>query len=182
MAKKTDMKPSELTGISIYQDPKRGTIFYDIFSRRAYILTHSDVRKYNIYTSLLIVCIVVAIAAANAFRLGYVNGIIIAAALLIACMAYFRFSFFYQLPMADNWKPFRRRNIFESIAEKYETARIVVLVVMLGLLSVLMPFYGRSSGLQGLDMYANYVITGLTALAALAFLISLFVKLRKNDK
>ncbi len=180
MAKKTEMRPSELTGISIYQDPKRGTIFYDLISRRAYILTRSDVKKYNIYSSLLIVCIVIAIAVANTFKLGYINGVIIAVALLIICMAYFRFTFFYQLPLVENWKPFKRKNIFENIAERYETGRIIALVVMLALLSVLMPFYGRNAQLQGLDMYANYIISAVTALAALLFLVSLIIKLRKK--
>ncbi|MBQ1287199.1 MAG: hypothetical protein IIY22_01440, partial [Erysipelotrichaceae bacterium] len=60
MPKRRIIKASDLSGIFIYQDPKKGTIYYDILSRKGYILTSSDVSTYTIYTAMLPLCLVLA--------------------------------------------------------------------------------------------------------------------------
>ena len=45
MPKNNITKASDLSGLFIYQDPKKGTVYYDILTKKGYVLTSSDVKK-----------------------------------------------------------------------------------------------------------------------------------------
>ena len=111
MANSRIIKAKDLTGLSIYQDPKRGTIFYDIFTKKGYILTSGDVKTYTIYTSMLPLCFIVAFAAMSLFKLDYIAALVIFLVLYAGVMVLFRIKFFYTLPEAEGFKPIKRENI-----------------------------------------------------------------------
>lgn len=180
MANRRIIKASDLSGFSIFQDPKRGTIFYDIISRKGYILTSSDVRTYTLYTAMLPLSIVIAVLAMSMFNLTYVTTFFIFLGLyLIAFLAY-RFAFFYKLPEATNWKKVKKESVFLYLARGYSSTRLIILICLLAALAVLMPVYALMEHYEGVNLYSSYIMGGGAAIAAIAVIISLILKLKNN--
>ena len=180
MSERKIIKTKDLAGLTIYQDPKRGTIFYDIFTKKGFILTSSDVKTYTIYTSMMPLCFIVAFALSSLFSLGYIATIIIFLVLFIAMMILFRVKFFYTLPEAENWKPVKRENIFVSMAMNYSRNRLIALILMLMALTILMPLYANMEKYDNINLYGSYAIAVVTLIGAIICTISLVVKIR-ND-
>lgn len=180
MPKRRIIKASDLSGLFIYRDPKRGTIFYDIFSRKGYILTSSDVNTYTLYTAMFPLCIVIALLCVQLFHLDYLAAGLIFLALYIIAAAYFRFTFFYKLPVAERWKPVKKENIFVYMARGYSKQRLIVLIGLLLALSILMPLYANIEHYEGANLYGAYLIAAATLVGMIITIISLVLKIRNN--
>ena len=180
MANSRIIKAKDLSGLSIYQDPKRGTVFYDIFTKKGYILTSSDVKTYTIYTSMLPLCFIVAFAAMPLFKLDYVAALIIFLVLYIAVMILFRVKFFYTLPEAVGFKPVKRDSIFVWMATNFSRNRLIILAVMLIALTILMPVYAHMENMSGMTLYGSYIAAAVTLIGAIISIISLRVKTKNG--
>ena len=89
-------KASELKGLTIYQDPKRGTVFYDIFTKRAFNITSSDIKGYMMYSALLPLSLFVAFLCMSAFSLNMVTTLLIMFGIYIIGAILFRIFFLYK--------------------------------------------------------------------------------------
>ena len=164
----------------IYQDPKRGTIFYDIITRKGYILTSSDVKTYTIFTAMLPLCLVLALGMLSLFPNNYVIPVICFLVMFITYQVLFRVLFFYKLPVAEKWHPLKRENIFISMARNFSKPRLLLLIGMLTVLSILMPIYTKMQNLSGINLYASYIVEALTVIVDFISIIALSVKIRNN--
>ena len=174
------IKASDLSGIFIHQDPKRGTIYYDVLSRKGYILTSSNVRMYSLYSAMLPLCIIAATLSVSLFGLNYLSAAILFVALYLLAAVAFRYFFFYKLPVAERWKPVRTESIFMFFARGYSKQRLIVLIILLLLLGILMPLYGRIENFEGANLIGSDVLGGLAFAGAIVVIISLIIKIR-ND-
>ena len=174
------IKASDLSGIFIHQDPKRGTIYYDILSRKGYILTSSDVRMYSLYSAMLPLCIIAASLSVSLFHLNYLSATILFVAFYLLAAVAFRYFFFYKLPVAKNWKPAKTESIFLYFARGYSKQRLIVLIILLLLLGVLMPLYGRIEGFEGVNLVGSDLLGAIALTGCIVVLISLILKI-KND-
>ncbi len=180
MANRRIIKASDLSGFSIFQDPKRGTIFYDIISRKGYILTSSDVRVYTVYTAMLPLSVVCAFFAMSMFGLSYASAIIIFAAVYLLAFFAFRFFFFYKLPEANNWKPVKKESVFLYLARGYSKTRLLILIFLLLALSVMMPLYAYVEQQTGGNLYGSLFLGGGAFVGMIIVLISLIIKSKNN--
>ena len=180
MPERKIIKARDLTGLSIYQDPKRGTIFYDIFTRKGYILTSSDVKTYTIYQSMLPLCFIMAFAATSFFSLSYVTALVVFLVLFISVMILFRVKFFYTLPEAVDWKPVKRENIFVWMAMNFSRSRLIILAAMLAALTIMMPIYANIEKMSGMTLYGRYAAAAVTFSGMIICIVSLIVK-TKNE-
>ena len=174
------IKAKDLAGLNIYQDPKRGTIFYDVFTKKGFILTSGDVKTYTIYTSMLPLCFIVAFAATSLFSLNYVGAFAIFAVLYTAVLIIFRVKFFYTLPEAEGWKPVKRDNIFVWMAMNFSRNKLFLLAAMLIALTIMMPIYANMEKMSGMTLYGSYAVAAVTLIGAIICIISLIVKTRNN--
>ena len=180
MPKRRIIKANDLTGLFIYQDPKRCTIFYDIITRKGYIITSSDVKTYTIYSAMLPLAIIVAFLIGSLFNLSTLSSFIIFLALFVLYEGAFRIMFFYKLPVAEKWKPVKKENIIMYLARGYSETRLLILIVMLILLSILMPLYANSEHFSGLNLYVVYGVTIVTFIGAIISIIALITKKKNN--
>ena len=180
MANRRIIKASDLSGFSIFQDPKRGTVFYDIVSRKGYILTTSDVRMYTLYTSMLPLSIICACLAMSMFNLGYVSTILIFAAIYLLAFMAFRFTFFWKLPEAERWKPVKKESVFLYLARGYSKNRLIILIFLLLAISILMPLYAIIENRTGIDLYGSYILGAGTFIGMIIVIISLVLKIKNN--
>lgn len=174
------IKASDLSGIFIYQDPKRGTIFYDIFSRKGYILTSSDVNTYTVYTAMFPLCVVLALLSIQIFHIGYFAACLVFLALYILASVYFRATFFYKLPVAKNFKPVKKESVFLYMARGYSRQRLIILSLLLLALTVLMPFYALQEHYEGINLYACYIMALATLVGLIITVVSLIIKTKNN--
>ena len=174
------MKASELNGLFIYHDQKKGTIFYDIFTKRAFIITSSDVQKYLVYTSMFPVCILISFGVMSLLSLSLVDMIIMFIALMILTESLFRFFFFYKLPEVKNWKPEKRETVVSYLENNYSSARLTVLTVLLLALAAVIPLYTYIEEMKGIEYYLNYLIAAVALVFAVIVIIALVRKKRNK--
>ncbi|MBQ1307247.1 MAG: hypothetical protein IIY56_03745 [Erysipelotrichaceae bacterium] len=178
--KRNAMKASELNGLFIYHDQKKGTIFYDIFTKRAFIITSSDVQKYLVYTSMFPVCILISFGVMSLLSLSLVDMIIMFIALMILTESLFRFFFFYKLPEVKNWKPEKRETVVSYLENNYSSARLTVLTVLLLALAAVIPLYTYIEEMKGIEYYLNYLIAAVALVFAVIVIIALVRKKRNK--
>ncbi|MBQ1534220.1 MAG: hypothetical protein IIZ64_05345 [Erysipelotrichaceae bacterium] len=178
--KRNAMKASELNGLFIYHDQKKGTIFYDIFTKRAFIITSSDVQKYLVYTSMFPACILISFGVMSLLSLSLVDMIIMFIALMILTESLFRFFFFYKLPEVKNWKPEKRETVVSYLENNYSSARLTVLTVLLLALAAVIPLYTYIEEMKGIEYYLNYLIAAVALVFAVIVIIALVRKKRNK--
>ena len=177
---KQKLRASELKGLFINQDPKKGTVYYDILSRRAFILTSSDVPTYMLYTSMLPVCILVAFLFMSLFRLDYIYGLIIFLVSYLIAMILFRIFFFYKLIEVENYTPENKGNIVSFLAENYSTKRLLILTLLLVLLTVVIPLNVQLQKMEGINKYGSYVACAITGIGTILSILAMLKQ--KNDQ
>lgn len=173
-------KASDLNGLFIYQDPKKGTIFYDILTRKGYVLTSSNVRKYILFSSSFSIALVIAILGYTLFQLKIVPTLIVFVLAYLLLEIFFRVTFIYKLPVADNFKTFKKDNIFMSLAKNYSATRLIILIVLLLVLTILMPLYAKIANLDQVSTIGSYIISILTFVFAIISIIGLITKKKNN--
>ena len=180
MPAKRIIKARDLSGIFIYQDSKRGTIYYDIVTRKGYILTTSDVNTYTVYSTMLPLCLIASVLFCVVFHFNYIVAILIFVPLYLLTAFFFRVSFFYNLPVAENWKPFKKDNLFVYMAKTYSAQRLIVLTILLLALTILMPIYAKMEHFEGINYYASLIIPVFTFLFMVVVVVAFFLK-KKYD-
>ena len=180
MPKQRLTRASQLRGLSIYQDPKRGTIFYDIFTRRAFILTASDLKTYMTYSSMFPVCILIGVGIMYLFKLDFLYSLLFAGIAYLVMMILFRVLFFYKLPEVENWKPIKKDNLIEYLAKEYSSKRLLVLAILLILLTILMPINANMEKMEGVTLYGSYLCALVTGIGTIIVIIAMITKKKKN--
>ena len=178
---RNNLKPKDLVGLSIYQDPKKGTIWYDFITKRTFVITNSDVKTYMIYTSMFSVCILAAFASMSFFSFSYVDALIVFVVLFLLSMVLFRIFYFYKLTEIEGYKLPKRENIIASMASIYSQGRLTALVFLLLALSVAMPLYAITSKMTGVSLYGSYVLAGIALIGSVLSVLAL-LKQRKLNK
>ncbi|MBQ6125539.1 MAG: hypothetical protein IJI77_00730 [Erysipelotrichaceae bacterium] len=178
--KRNAMKASELNGLFIYHDQKKGTIFYDIFTKRAFIITTSDVQKYLVYTSMFPACILISFGVMSLLSLNLVDMMIMFIALMILSESLFRFFFFYKLPEVKNWKPEKKETVVSYLENNYSSARLTLLTVLLIALAAVIPLYTYIEEMKGIEYYLNYLIAAIALVFAVIVIIALVRKKRNK--
>ena len=180
MPKNNLSKASDLNGMFIYQDPKKGTVYYDILRKKGYVLTSSDVKSYVLYSSASSVALVAAVFAYMLFSFNILTSFLVFLGVYIIMSLLFRFNFLYKLPEADNWKPYKKDSIFVSIGKSYSNTRLTILIILLILITILMPLYAHMANMDQTNTIASYIVSVLTGVYAIINVIALIKKKRDN--
>lgn len=170
------LQAKDLIGLSIYHDPKYGTIFYDILSKKAYQLINQDVRNYNIYTAMMPLCAVIAYVCNLWFKVPFVGCLIVFLVLWLITELGARYLFFYKLPVLNNWKKFKKESIFDFMAKNYTGLRLLILTLLLVTIAVVMVVNARMEGFEGANLYASYAISAGALVFAVISIISFIIK------
>ncbi len=169
---KRKIQATELNGFTIYQNTKKGTIWYDIFTRKGYIITSQEAGIYMVYTSVLPIAIIVAVFAYNTFDFLNVNAaIILGVVLYIAGLVGFRLFYFYRLPEAKNWER-PKTNIIDTLVEKYSKLRLQLLLIISLLIiaaGIFAIFYDKLEGSAAIAMAVmSLIAAAISIISAIA--------------
>lgn len=171
---KRQIKASELQGLDIYQDPKKGTLIYDIFSRNAYHLTTSDISTYTLSKAILPVSILL-IYIINLISKNMALSIILGIAIYAILQIVYRFAWLYKLPCEKNYKRPGGNNFIENLASRYSKPQIVALVVLCSAIVAVSIIYIIVDKLQGGMLYV-FILTSALALVMDLLFIGCLIK------
>lgn len=128
---KTKRNISEINGLFIYHEKNIGTVWYDIFTKKGYIMVNSDFKQYALYTAVLPIAVLVGLLLYMIAKVGIVLSVAAFLVISIVGELYFRFAFFYKLPVAKNWDKPAKQSLSTKFAEKYSSSRLILLMVLL---------------------------------------------------
>lgn len=169
----------ELKGLFIDQDPKKGCVYYDVFTKKGYILSNSDVKTYNLYSVAFPLAIV---AGYLVFLLKFPlwSAIVAAVAIYIISKIMFRYKFLYTLPEIPNYVRKNKDNIIVLFSKKYSTPRLVVLTFLLLAISIVTVINANISNYEGVILYLNYVLSLIVGVCAILSFTATILSIRNN--
>ena len=173
MRPRRKLKANELSGIWIYQDPKKGTVFYDILTGKGFSLVSKDVKTYALYLACLPSAILLAYIVQLIFKTSPGITILIGFIIYLVLELLFRFFFFYKLPEVENWKRPKKDNVVVELAKKYPRGRLFILLFFLVALTVCMLIYAKMENMQGLLLIAMYILSIGTAIGSIIVILAI---------
>lgn len=181
MASKRPGKIQDLNGMFIYHDPKHGTLYYDIFTKKAFYLTSSDLQKCLIYTAMLPAAVLVSLALITFLKVDLLIAVCIGAGAYILSEILFRVCYFYKLPEIDNYKPIKKDESFiVGFAKKYSPQRLIVLTILMVLIAICTYIYGKVDNASGYALYGGYALSICCLGVSIFSLIALAIRKKNN--
>ena len=174
-------KVSELKGLNIYQDPKKGTVLYDFITKKGFQLTTSDIGGYSLSQAFFPVAIVLVYILYQFVKLDMVKSIIISVIAYIAMRLIYRFKFLNKLPYVENYQLPDNGNIFINAANKYPRIRLILLAILAVALVGVTIAYLLTVELGNIERIGIIVLI-IGSFALLLFsLITLSIQKQKNN-
>ena len=166
IGRKTTQLPEEekIGGFGVYRDDKGRPVYWNRFSKTAYLLT-GKTKPFRTYSSRIYVGIIAG-ALTYVFNLPPVVCIAIGLVVFLAMEWKFR-SFLKTLPEIKNFNPKNHVNKIES-ESKMDTYKIVIKVILAALMIVLIYLNAMQQGFTGFFLYMNY---GLCVVAAIIIVL-----------
>ena len=170
---------SNLNGMLIYQEKKR-TVYYDIFTKKGYIITNLDVRTYLIYStrySLFALLGFFLYYLTNAIEISFLIPIM----LLLVAEILFRTTYLYRLTSIKNYERPKKAGYIEETANNESYIKIVLLIV-LGILLAIMIGNNMNNGLYKTRILVimAYIVTYGALFIALLNIVALYKKIKSN--
>lgn len=177
---KNNRKVSDLKGLNIYHDPKKGTILYDWLTKKGYQLTTSDIGKYSLSQAFLPVAIVLVYFFYNYIKLDIVRSVILSLIAYVLMKLAYRFLFLNKLPFIPNYKRPDEGKFFINAAKNYSKIRLIIIIILSIILIGVTVVFMLTSKLQQLETI-GIILLIVAAVALLGFaIITLSVK-KNND-
>ena len=174
-------KVSELKGLNIYQDPKKGTVLYDFITKKGFQLTTSDIGGYSLSQAFFPVAIVLVYILYQFAKLDMVKSVIISVIAYIAMRLIYRFKFLNKLPYVENYQLPDNGNIFINAANKYPRIRLILLAILAVALVGVTIAYLLTVELGNIERIGIIVLI-IGSFALLLFsLITLSIQKQKNN-
>ena len=139
MSKKKGAKPVEkihLSGRNIYTDKKGRVIFYDMLTKKGYLVDKSSENAAVFFKNRFVVILFAAILFGATF-LSVLQAVIAWAVMMALSEFAFRMSFLKKLEPVTDVDFERRVSVLQYIVENKERGRIIVLIILYFLFSVL---------------------------------------------
>lgn len=164
-------KAENLVGLFIYKF-KREVVFYDIFTKKAYVISNSNAREYVVHQSRLPAALVVAFVL-NMIMKTYTVPLLMGLLVFMVWEFFFR-RFIYRLPVSEGFVKPVKNNFLYNLAFDSSYPRLIILALVLGVMAVLAYWgvrYGEISGFYFITTSLVCAVCGVTALLLLAALI-----------
>lgn len=165
-------------GFNMYNDDKGRTIYYDKFSKKAYLIEKKEESKFLFYSSRL----------PTGFAVGYIAyyltdtwsiAIFAGIAAYLVLLFFFRFMFLKDLIEIKNFVPGKKQPLIERLSDRFEVSRIIVIIILALALSIGSAVNAYVSKYQGLTLYMNYALA-IGAFIFGCFYIAVLIHKKRN--
>lgn len=172
---KNNRKVTDLKGLNIYHDPKKGTILYDFITKKGFQLTTSDIGKYSLSQAFLPVAVVLVYFLYNFIKLDIVRSIILSLIAYVIMRAAYRVFFLNKLPFIPNYKRPDDGKFFTNVAKNYSKIRLIIIGVLALILVAVTASYIIFEKPMGSERIGMYLLTaasvGMMAFAIIALIV-----------
>lgn len=157
MAKRIETK-RYISGPFIHQE-KIGNVYYDIFTRKGYIILNKDIKTYNKYLSIMFVIILLPFLLVQLFSFSILLAFVIAAALFIIILLIYKFNFIYKLTPVDNYIPSKKQRLYITLAEKLSFLRLILCTIAAFAASILLIIMAVLQNYSGVDLVLLFIVS-----------------------
>lgn len=175
---KNNRKVTDLKGLNIYHDPKKGTILYDYLTKKGYQLTTSDIGKYSLSQAFLPVAVVLVYFLYNFVKLDMTRSIILSLIAYVIMRAAYRIFFLNKLPFIPNYKRPDGGKFLDNVTNNYSKLRLIIIAVLAFILivvTVLFIILNKPTGAAKIGMY-------LLTLASIALFVFAIIAIIAKEK
>lgn len=176
MMKRMNNRNNQISGLFIYKDPKRGNVYYDIFTKKGYNLTTSDFESYNKFTVLKLMCVFSVFLFMEIFNMNITSSILIAFFLFICVEIIFRKTFLGKLPKINNYKPMKKDRIYVNFAKSMSKSKLIFTSILALALSVLIFIYAYTEGYQGINFIFSLLLVLIMFILGIIGFLAVFYK------
>ncbi len=181
MAKKNKQKkkvlPSQLSGLSVYQDGKR-TVYAPFFTSKGYIINEDNGQHYVSYIQSYLITLLI-------FSVSYIitKNLLVSAGLavffMIGNVINFYMTFLKKAPVIDPYKKPAKDNFAVRQAKSLEVKNIVTIIVCCPILAAVLLLNGYVNKFEGFAAYLNWFTAGCALFYGLLHVYILIYK-KKN--
>lgn len=176
MSKRKEIKASDLRGINVYQDSKKGTVIYDWLTGNGYQITTSETNTYIISQSYLPIALLLGYGFYYFLNNNLILSVIIGVIAYIGMQLIYRFTFLYKLPVIKKYQRPGGKNLIKNLSIQYSSSQLKVLsvlcicIVITGIISIF------TQDLQSSGIILMIIMCLVATIMTIVFLTCIFIK------
>lgn len=174
MAKRIETK-RHLSGPFIHQE-KIGDVYYDIFTRKGYIILNKDINTYHKYLSILFLIILLPFLLVQLFSISILLAFVIGLALFIVFLLIFKFNYIYKLTPVDNYIPSKKQKLYITLAENLSFLRLTLCTIAAFATSILLIVLAVVQNYKGIDLVLIFIFSVVLVYMSFITLASIVYK------
>lgn len=146
------------SGINIYVDEKGRDVYYDVFTKRGYVIQEKNRATYSKFENRYLLCLILIILLCSITN-NYVLSIIIGVVVAIIYEVAFRFKFLETLVAINNFKPKEKYSIIDQIANSNQKQKTIIKAILYVALAVLIIINAYRQHLSTPLMILSYLVS-----------------------
>lgn len=160
------------SGIHIYVDDKGRDVYYDVFTKRGYVIQEKNRASYAKFENRYLLCIILTILLVSITN-NYVLSIIIGVAVAIVYEVAFRGTFLSTLVAINNFKPKEKYSIIDQIANSNQKSKTIIKAILYIALAILIVINAYRQALSTPLMILSYLVSVFGIASAIVNIIAL---------
>jgi branched-subunit amino acid transport protein AzlD len=148
----------KVLGFNLYKDENDRTIYYDNISKKAYLLTSKEEKKFFLFSSRPIIGFIVAYIIYYLIK-EYIIAIFAGVMVYLVLLFFFRKMFLADLSVINGFVPNKCDSLVKRLGESFSKGRIISIIVVSFVLAILSIYNANYSNYEGLVKYLNYVLS-----------------------
>lgn len=171
---------SQISGFNVYKDRKNRDIYYDMITKKGYVITKDDMGQFNFYSRRLFVPIIALILLAplkiGGVEIGFTKAAIISLVLMIITELFYRFRFLRSLKVVPNFQPEKRSGYIEQLSNSAEKSNLIIRSLLYIALSILVLVFGYLSGFDNIEWIICIVVSVCAAVMGIINVLAVIKK------
>lgn len=179
--KQRTIRAKGLRGNNIYHFKGRYdlAIFYDKFTKKAYIISDYDAPLLYAYQYRVAFCLMAGGAVAL-FTKNYSIAAIVCAAMFIVTTVLFRIFFINKLPVNDKFELPESKGLIKDLASKYTFNGLVIAIMLFASAAASLLFNQLFRGIEGTKSIIIYVCIGAFSIISIFIAFIMYIKKKEN--
>ena len=169
----------QLNGPFIYHTDKYRNVYWDVFTKKAYNISASDLRRFRLFQMGPVVALMVGFVTYYYLHLDPLLALLIGVVFYGVFMLIFRFSVVKNLAEIRKFEKPVSPSMISSIVNTMEPIRIAIMAVLALAMLVLCVINIRTAGYSGTTLILNYALAVLAAGFTVMYTLALIRKLKK---
>ena len=180
MKKQRDFTAKKIRGNNIYHIKSNNqTIFYDRFTKTAYIITNPKARVFYAWQYRLPFCLIIA-GLLGLFTKNYSIAAIVSVSAFILSSILFRVLYLKNAPINTNFVLPESKGIVRDLASKYTKNSLIIAILLFGSIAASLLVNQLARGLSGKKVIIVYICIVIFTLISL--FIGYIIHIKKKEK